>query len=59
MTNIVGTIFLAGFSLVVVGVFVKFYIETNHKITMSLKRNGVKGTYYQYKKIQKKMKKSR
>jgi hypothetical protein len=59
MTNILGTIFLLFFLLVVVGIFIKFYVETNHKITISLKKNGMKGSYYQYKKALKRNKRIR
>ena len=48
MGTVVGSILFVFFLLVVVGVFLKFYLESNHGIDRVIKKSGA-ANYRQYK----------
>lgn len=59
MATIVGTIFFILFLLTVIGMFVKFFLESNHAIDRAVKKSGGEN-YRSYKKeYNRKMRKKR
>lgn len=50
MGSLIATLFFLLFFLLVAGLFVKFYLESNHAIGRVLKKNGV-ASYREYKRL--------
>lgn len=57
MAKLVGTFFFLVFFLLVIGLFLKFFLESNHAIERVVRKNGSSG-YRQYKREEKRKKRT-